>query len=146
MGSFAKNFGLFLSGLIASFIVLSPSYQLPLMNFVDSDSRHILGTLMFNADNTQYKIVKLRQKHHILVEIYKVPSPEKYDLVSRFQIPDSRDVFYDFQKSLSNLFAANIDEDAIDEVVVPVLDDNMVAHLNVIKFDQATKSFLHYSF
>lgn len=146
MSSFVRNFSLFMSGLIASYIVLSPTYRSTLLHLTDSESRHILGTLVLKADDNQYKVVKLRHNNHILVEIYTMAPSHQYDLVSSFQIPDSRDVFYDFRETLSNLFSANIDDDDDEEVVVPVLDENLVAHLNVIKFDKSTQTFQHFTF
>jgi hypothetical protein len=146
MPSFLKNFGLFLSALVASLIVLSPSYRGLLWRLSDNESRQILGTLNFHTDHSQYKIVKIRKQKHILVEIYKVRAEENYYLVDSFEIPDSRDVFYDFKTSATNLFSANIDSEEGEEVIIPVLDANMVAHMNIIKFDPQTKNFSHYSY
>lgn len=147
MSSFWKNFGLFLTGLVASFLVISPTYRARFSNFISEkeSSRHILATLAFTAGPNLFKAVKIRKDKQIVVEIYKMTT-ENYVLVTSFNIPGSRDLFYDFESSMSNLFSANIDADAGDEVIVPVLDQNLVARLNVIKFDPATKSFEHYDF
>lgn len=147
MNSFFKNFGLFLSGLVASALVLSPTYRNRILHFMDSDdTRHVLATLTLKTDDSQFKIVKIRKNKHILIEVYTVKDTEQFTLLSTFEIPYSRDVFYDLKTSMSNMFATNIDDDTVDEVIVPVMDENLVAHLNVIKFDPKTKNFEHYAF
>jgi hypothetical protein len=146
MPSFLKNFGLFLSALLASLVVLSPTYRDHLLQLTDAESRQILGTINLSVDHDRFKVVKIRTDKHILVEIYKIRDRENYYLVTSFEIPESRDVFYNFKASATNLFSANIDSDAGDEVLVPVLDQNMVAHMNIIKFDPIAKSFSHYSY
>jgi hypothetical protein len=146
MGSFAKHFSLFLLCAIISTGLLLPNSRINLATLVNPDGRHVLATLPFTANNNEYKIIKLRKGSSIAVEIYKTkPGTLNSELQAVFDIPDSKDVFYDFKSSLSNLFEANIDEDPATEIIVPVMDNNLVARLNVIKYEPKSQQFSYHS-
>lgn len=146
MGNAAKNMSLFVLCMIVSAVLLTPSSRINLATIVNPDGRHVLATLPFNSDNSEYKIVKLRKGSNITVEIYKMKHGSlNSELQTVFDIPDSKDVFYDFKSSLSNLFEANIDEDPATEIIVPVMDNNLVSRLNVIKYEPKSKQFSYHS-
>jgi len=147
MGNMAKNIGLFAVCVAISIVMLAPSSRINIATLISPDGRHVLATLPFTAaNNDEYKIVKLRKGHDIAVEIYRTKHGSlQTELTAVFNIPESKDVYYDFKSSLSNLFQANIDEDKGTEIIVPVMDNNLVAHLNVIKYEPKSHQFTFHS-
>lgn len=145
MGSTAKNLSLFCFCLVLSAVILTPQARERLTAFLNPDARTVLATLPMQTPQGRFKIVKLRKGEHISIEIYKLNEASVTgDLYATFEIPDSKDVFYDFKSTISNLFEANIDDDPTTEIIIPVMDHNLVARLNVIKFDPQSQHFTHH--
>lgn len=132
-----------LMGLFISLMVLLPSNRKKLLAYIYPAKRNVLATLRFDLKDEEFQAVKIQERNDIHIEIYRSRGgiPE---LVNKFTASNSRDVFFDFNSSLSNLFTANIDQDEFLEVVVPILDKNLVSRLNVIKYNPGDKSFSYY--
>ena len=130
-------------GLLFSLVILLPSNRNKILTYVLPQKRDVLATLRFDLKDQEYQAVKIKEGNDIHVEIYRSNGgiPE---LVNKFTVNNSRDVFFDFNSSLSNLFTANIDDDEFLEVVIPVLDKNLVSKLNIIKYNPGDKSFSYY--
>lgn len=106
--------------------------------------RTVLATLDYYANDNRYRVVKLRIAHDIYIEIYKLGPEGQQSLLAQFALPYSRDAHFASDQALSNLFQTNLDEDSENEIVVPVLDENLVSHFTVIKFDRASNTFSHF--
>lgn len=146
MSENTKGILLFAICCVLSFLVTVPQTRNALLALQQSDKRVVLATLDYSADNTQYRVVKLRVANDIFVEIYKIDSEGSQALLTQFLIPYSRDAHFGSENSLSNLFQTNLDDDEDDEIVVPILDENLVSHFTVIKFDRGSQSFSHFDY
>jgi len=149
MSPVAKNIGLFLLCTLVSVALLSPQSRLNLKALVQPPERSVLATLPFQTESAKFHIVKIRKGEDIAVEIYRASAGNGNNVLhSVFEIPAARDVFYDFKSktksSLSNLFEANIDDEPDNEIIVPVMDQNLVSKFNVIKFDPKAENFTHF--
>ncbi len=146
MGNVAKNMSLFILCLLISATLLSPYSRLNMATLLQPPAREVVATLSFEAASQNFKIIKIKKGSGLAVEIYKTkPGSLSADLQAVFEIPDSKDVFYDFKSSLSNLFEANIDEDPATEIIVPVMDNNLVSRLSVIKYEPQSQQFTYHS-
>lgn len=138
------NFSLFIVALVFSGIVISPQARLFLARPIQSQERIVLATIFYSAENDHYKVVKLQVGSSVVIEIFKILASSNYSLMSFFEIPDSRDVFYDLNSTPTNLFTTHLDSEGAQEIVVPTMDKNFVSRLNIIKFNSSTKTFAHH--
>lgn len=76
-----------------------------------------------------------------MVEIYKIINPSTFELVSQIDTGSKYEGYFLLGGNATNLAYINIDDDPIQEIIVPGFDSNLTAHLNVIKFDTNEKSF-----
>lgn len=144
MSENAKGILLFVTCCVLSFLVTVPQTRSALLALQQTDQRVVLATLDYYAHDTKYRVVKLRVGGDIFVEIYKLGEEGQQSLLTQFSIPYSRDAHFASDTALSNLFQTNLDEDAENEIIVPILDENLVSHFTVIKFDRESKSFSHF--
>ncbi len=142
----AKGILLFVACCLLSFLVINPHTRNALLALQQSDKRNILAILDYSANNTNYRVVKLRVANDIFVEIYKIDPQGTQQLLTQFLIPYSRDAHFGSDAELSNLFQTNLDDDPENEIVVPILDENLVSHFTVIKFDRGTQSFTNFDY
>lgn len=146
MSENAKGISLFVLCCVLSFLVTVPQTRNALLALQQSDKRTVLATLDYSANSVKYRVVKLKVSSDIFVEIYKLAESGEQSLLTQFSLPYSRDAHFGTDASLSNLFQTNLDDDAENEIVVPVLDENLVSHFTVIKFDRGSNSFSHFNF
>ncbi|MCB9073688.1 MAG: hypothetical protein H6623_08700 [Bdellovibrionaceae bacterium] len=144
MGENKKTLLLFLLGIILSFAVTNPYSRETLLHLKNPHERKVLATLDYSVDEDHYKIIKLGVGSNIAIEIYKLAKETGQPTIQNmFSIPFSRDTFFtnDNDKTLSNLFLSNLDQDDNNEIIVPVLDENLVSHLTIIKYNSGSRSF-----
>jgi hypothetical protein len=142
-----KGLLLFIVCCVLSFLVTNPQTRNALLAFNGPGSRTVLATIDYHADNHHYKVVKLGMGTNVAIEIYKISQETgQQTMQSVFSIPYSRDTFFTSEDTLSNLFLSNLDDDADNEIIVPVLDENLVSHLTVIKYDKNSQSFSHHDY
>jgi hypothetical protein len=144
MNENTKGLLLFALCSVVSFLITVPQTRNALLALQQSEHRTVLATLDYRANNTNYRIVKLRAANDIYIEIYKVGLDGQQSLVQQFSMPYSRDAHFSSNASLSNLFQTNLDNDTENEVIVPILDENLVSHFTVIKFDKDSNSFSYF--
>ncbi|MCC6138493.1 MAG: hypothetical protein IT287_07655 [Bdellovibrionaceae bacterium] len=146
MSENAKGITLFAVCCLLSFLVTVPQTRNALLALQQSDKRTVLATLDYSANNTKYRVVKLKVANDIFVEIYKLSEIGEQSLQIQFSLPYSRDAHFGTDSSLSNLFQTNLDDDSQNEIIVPILDENLVSHFTVIKYDKNSSSFSHFDF
>lgn len=144
MSENTKGMFLFAACCVLSFLVTVPQARNALQQLQQSDRRVVLATLNYFANDVHYRVVKLRVANDIFVEIYKLKSENYQELLNKFSIPYSRDAHFASDTTLSNLFQTNLDEDLENEIIVPVLDENLVSHFTIIKYDKASRSFSYF--
>lgn len=120
----------------------------PLRNFLKnslfSTEKEILAQISSDLLNNGelLQILKVRTKDGLTIEIYPHPSQPK----NKFQpvtlvIGDFHDAFLKFKDSAENLFVKDFNNDGIQEIVAPSFDFNWKTHLNIFKYNFATKGF-----
>lgn len=137
-----KNLSLFILALTLSFAFLSPKVRKHL-GFVGTDQRSVLAALAVKFGADSYKVVKLKQGPHILIEIYR-QSGSQSELYAQFELQNKKDIYYDFKTSVTNMFIANIDEDQTHEILVPLLNKNLDSEISIIKYAVSDKKFSIY--
>ena len=125
---------LFFLSLILSFVLLNPWVRQQTSLVFNGDERVVLSQLDFKRDQADYKLVKLSTARGLVIEIYRKESGSSLKLDSQ-QLADKKDAFYKFETRKLNLFLKDINGDGVDEVIVPSLDRNLRARMNVFSFD-----------
>ncbi len=72
MNENTKGLLLFALCCVVSFLITVPQTRNALLALQQSDHRTVLATLDYRANETNYRIVKLRAANDIYIEIYKV--------------------------------------------------------------------------
>lgn len=142
--SFLKKWGLgFLIGLflLVHIIALNDNFKEQIQTAVLPDKRKLLSTIdAFLKDGTKIKVVKIKTKKGIFLEVYDSSNTHHQPLITRIQVPNKKDGFFFYQGQMTNLALEDLDGDLKVEILVPGFDENLVAHLNIYKFDPQTSS------
>lgn len=106
------------------------------------NQRVVLSTITgdITNDGILSKVVKVRSDNQIYIEIYKLYNSGQ-ELVSKLVIPDVHDGYFHIKGESTNLLLNDVDGDKVPEIIAPSFDKDLVAHLNVFKFDKNSKSF-----
>lgn len=137
---FSLGFAIFsLSMLIA----LHPGSRKLLRTLFDLDQRKVLSTATGNIvlDKLTAKVVKVRTGDGIFIEVYAQKEDGNLSLISKLQIPDVHDGYFSINGESSNLIINDIDGDNIAEIIAPSFDKDLIAHLNIYKYDPDSNSF-----
>lgn len=106
-------------------------------------NRTVLSSLIYSPsrEDGRYNILKIKKNDKIIVEIYKMIDDYNFKYDSQIDTGSKYEGYFLLGGNATNLAHVNIDDDAVSEIIVPGFDNNLTAHLNVIKFDSSTKTF-----
>lgn len=126
---------LFIFSLLFSFFVISPSIKSITHKYFLQTERKILSQMTVDRAGSTYKILKLKDVKGLALEVYKLTEEGLYELADREELTDTKDAYYVFNDKKLNLFLKDLDDDKFPEIVLPSIDKNMAARLNVYSFD-----------
>jgi hypothetical protein len=128
--------------LFSGFLALHPKLNKAVKYTFQKKYRTVLSTVSGRImdDGKITKVVKLKTKDGIFLEIYHGDKSLK-PLISKIKLPDARDAYFIFQGQSTNLALEDLDGDNKLEILVPSFDKNLVAHLNVYKFNKKSNTF-----
>lgn len=121
-----------------------PPWRQSVRSLFLSNKREILAkvTTPLTMKEETYLILKIRQKDQVFVEVFKQTDPQAEAVfVTRIDLADRNDAFFNFRGQATNLAVSDIDQDGIQEILIPAYDQDMTARLNIYKFDTATNTF-----
>ncbi len=131
---------LFLISIVASFILLNPKIKSKTLEIFVGTGREVLSQLIMERSGQEYKILKVKTTDGLLVEVYKVSEDDHFLLLDSQALTDKKDAYYKFGEKKHNLFLKDINEDGQPEIILPSLDKNMKARLNVFLFDPVSET------
>ncbi len=126
---------LFIASIGISFVLLSPSVKQKTIELMLDPDKKVLSQVEMEHNGTRYKIVKVQKLRGLGVELYKFINDELVFLDSQ-NLTDKKDAFYKFDEGKHNLFLKDLNQDGNVEIILPSLDKNMKARLNVFHFNQ----------
>lgn len=145
-----KRFGkillylILLVGCLAMAVVaLNPQWRQKAQRMVFPKERVVLSSVwgQFSVDSPRMKAVKSLDSRGVFVEIF-VEEPDKtLKLISTLVTGHPHDGQFNFKGHMSRLVAADIDEDGMDELLVPTFDSSMRPNLGLYKYQPNTKEF-----
>ncbi len=109
-----------------------------------SNEREILATVttQLTMKEETYTVLKIKQRNQIFVEVYKQTDPQAESVfLTRINLSESRDAFFTFRGQATNLAVSDVDQDGVQEILIPAYDQNMTARLNIYKYDVKTGVF-----
>lgn len=86
-------------------------------------------------------MVKYQTIEGIVVEVLSSDESGSRSVIDRIKIPGEYDGFFDFYGQASQLAIMDVDEDGQLELVAPTFDKQLIAHLNVFKFNPTSRQF-----
>lgn len=123
---------LFILSIVFSVILLNPSVKKKTMELLLQKDKKVLSQLEVEHEGTRYKIVKVQTVEGLGVEFFKIVDNEVMFLDSH-QLTDKKDASYKFGEEKHNLFLKDVSDpqDGTPEVILPSIDKNMRARLNI---------------
>jgi hypothetical protein len=139
---------LLLGGLVAVAVLvtaaaLTPQFRQGLRDFFVPEHRTILAKISgdLTGQGMRVTVLKIQGRDNMSVEIYSEENPETSTLMAKIALPEKRDAYFSLKGNATNLGLADIDGDGTLEILVPTFDEQMVARLNIFKFNAATRTF-----
>lgn len=123
--------------------VLHPDLRESLRRHWMRDSRVVLSTvsgdLLYNGNPV--KVIKVKTNEGLFLEFYAAGEGNVRPLLDRVRLPDRRDGFIHLRGQATNLALDDIDGDRKLEVLAPTFDEDLVAHLNVYRYNSESGNF-----
>ena len=100
----------------------------------------VQGDLMH--DGSSIKVVKFKTIRGIVLEFYSdIQNGSRY-LITRIEIPNAKDGFFDYRGQAVQLAVVDIDGDGKMELLSPTFDDMMLARLNPYHYSNQEEGFV----
>jgi len=135
---------LFVISILTSVILLNPHVRAQTREYFFNKNKTILSQLEFESSKKNYKIIKAQTPMGLSVELYRIHNNEIL-LLDRQHLTDKKDAHYKFGQNKYNLFLKDINQDGNDEIILPTLDKNLKARLNIFVFDPEQEKLLKIS-
>lgn len=134
--------GLMITAFVISFVMISMKDKIA--GFVMNTDKTVLSQVEMDQEGVRYKIIKVQMMSGLGVELYKFIDDELVFLDSH-TLTDKKDAFYKFDEGKHNLFLKDLDGDGNVEIILPSLDKNLRARLNVFNFDKVSERLIKVS-
>ncbi len=135
---------LFLFSIIISGLLLNPTIRKQTRNYFFNKNKEVLSQLELSRANKSYKLVKSLSPKGLTIDLYRVNNDEIM-LLDHHTLTDKKDAYYKFGQQRHNLFLKDINEDGAAEIILPSLDKNMKARLNIFSFDSENEKLIKVS-
>lgn len=86
-------------------------------------------------------VLKIKDRDSLVVEVYDSKEGAETRMIARIVLPESRDGYFQFQGNATNLAMSDTDGDGLMDIIAPTFDDQMVARLNIYKYNKETGGF-----
>ncbi|MEM7645439.1 MAG: hypothetical protein AAF203_00905 [Pseudomonadota bacterium] len=125
---------LFLCSIGISVVLLNPTVRKRVSSLFLPIEREVLSQLEMEREGQVYKVIKIQNRSGLAVELYKKDG-DGFMFLDGHQLTDKKDASYKFENNNHNLFLKDINNDGVSEIILPSVDKNMKARLNVFMFD-----------
>ncbi|MBC7370741.1 MAG: hypothetical protein H7326_04195 [Bdellovibrionaceae bacterium] len=124
-------------------LAVVPSYRQELRNYFGPEHRTILAKISgdLTGRGMRVTVLKIQTRENLVLEIYSEENPETSTIMAKIPLPEKRDAYFSLKGNATNLGLADIDDDGTLEILVPTFDEQMVARLNIYKFNVEARTF-----
>jgi hypothetical protein len=128
--------------LLVTMVAITPSLRQQVRDFFTPEHRTILAKVNgdLTGDGLKVMVLKIRTRESLVLEIYR-DEMEGMSLMAKITLPEKRDAYFLLKGNATNLGLADVDSDGVLEILAPTFDDQMVARLNIYKYNPQTHSF-----
>jgi len=113
--------------------------------FKEGHDRKILSSLIMtpreNPGNVRYQVFKVKSGSTIIVETYSIEQDGSYKLLSQIDTHGKYDGYFLLGGNATNLAYLEATDTSFPQIIAPSFDKNLIAYLNVIRYDPLSKSF-----
>jgi len=129
--------------LLVTAVAITPNLRQEVRDFFTPDHRIILAKVSGDLTGKGLKVtvLKIQNRDNLVLEIYNDENPEASTLMTKINLPEKRDAYFQLKGNATNLALVDIDGDGTLEILAPTFDDQMIARLNIYKFNVQTRSF-----
>lgn len=129
--------------LLVTAIAMTPSLRQNVRDFFNPEQRTILAKISgdITGQGLHVTVLKIQTRDNIVLEVYNIENPEESAMMARIVLPEKRDGYFQLKGNATNLGLADVDQDGTLEIVAPTFDEQMVARLNIYKFNPNTRGF-----
>lgn len=119
-------------------LVLHEPTRLKLKKLLVPDFRTVISKIegTFSGKESVSTILKIKTNEGLIIEIYERGENDHPLLVDRVILKDRRDASFILRGEAVSLALEDVDQDNSPEIIVPTFDRDLVAHLQVLKFNQ----------
>lgn len=124
-------------------VAVNPEWRRSVQNWFFSDKRVVLATVRgrFIAGEEPLKAVKARDSRGVFVDVFKELPNGDLQLIDTVYTGHPEDGQFNFKGQVSRLVASDIDQDGVDELLVPTFDQERNPRLNLFKYQPSMKEF-----
>lgn len=135
--------GLLLVALLVTAVAITPSWRQSVRDLISPEQRTILAKVTgdLTGQGLHVMVLKIQTRDGLVLEIYNIDNPEDNSLMARIVLPEKRDAYFQLKGNATNLGLADVDNEGTMEIIAPTFDDQMIARLNIYKFNAATRGF-----
>lgn len=134
---------LILIALGVTIIALTPALRHDIKKILTVDSRTILAKISgdLTGSGPIFTILKIQSGEDLFLEIYGDQNADNNSLITKINLAEKRDGYFLLKGNATNLGLTDVDGDGVLEIVAPTFDEQMVARLNIYKYNAQTHSF-----
>jgi len=135
--------GLLVVALLVTAIAMTPSWRQEVRDFFSPEQRVILAKVSgsLTPEGPHVTVLKIQTRDSLILEVYTSDDSEQNTLMAKITLPEKRDAYFQLKGNATNLSLVDVDNDGTLEIIAPAFDDQMIARLNIYKFNPATHSF-----
>lgn len=124
-------------------VAVVPSLRLKAKALVSSEQRTILAKVegALGPNGPKVTVLKIESADGLSLEIFENIEDGQASLLAKIRLDEKRDAHFTYQGNATNLAIGDMEGDGTMEIFAPAFDDQMIARLNIYKFNPDTKSF-----
>ena len=124
-------------------MLVIPDWKEAVKNFFSSDRLVLLAELESDIrnDGTLIRVSKIEINRKLYLKFFE-KAGDIWRPIQTITLPDTYDGYASIAGDPKNLALVNLDDDGYLEVIAPTFDRDMIAYLNVYKYQPGTKTFV----
>ena len=135
---------LFILAALATTIAVVPRFRDQAKTLLMPQSRSLLAktTGQLFPGGPKVVVLKVQESGSLFLEIYQEDNASGVQtLLSRIRLEEKRDAHFTFQGNATNLALGDMDGDDVLEIFAPTFDEQMIARLNIYKYNKDQNNF-----
>ena len=131
--------------ILSAVTVFSSSLRKDLREKILGTQRRILSTAVADLmNNGQYiKVVKYQVPEGLFLEFYQQQPDHNFKKIWKTKLSGNQDGYFQMKGRTINLAIDDIDNDNRLEILAPSFNDNLIAHLNIFRYNKDLDQFEH---